>query len=100
MEPKTLGRLVIAGIIFALGLILFTQTLHVNDMQNVQVIQSIDGDVVVRREGGWYSMICPRVWTYPKASVEICNEKDKDAILMQFSNKSTASLSCQRPSLA
>lgn len=87
--------IVIGAVSLIVGVILFTQTLHVNDVQNLQVIQSINGDVTVRREGGWYSMVCPRVWTYPKASVEICNEKDKDAIKMQFSNKTTASLACQ-----
>lgn len=92
MKPTIIIPLFLALI---LGGLCFTQTLHVNDVQNLQVIQSIDGDIMVRRDGGWYSMICPRIWTYPKASVEICNEKDKDAIRMQFSNKTTASLACQ-----
>lgn len=92
MKPTIVIPLFIAGI---LGILCFTQTLHVNNVQNIQVIQSISGDITVRRDGGWYSMVCPRVWTYPKASVEICNEKDKDAIRMQFSNKTTASLACQ-----
>lgn len=92
---KTISSLVLLGIAFIIGLICFVKTLHVNDVQNIQVIQSIDGDITIRREGGWYAMICPRIWEYPKASVEICNKKDKDAILMQFSNKSTAELACQ-----
>lgn len=95
MSSKTISSLVLFGILAIIGLICFTKTLHVNDVQNLQVIQSIDGDITVRREGGWYTMICPRIWEYPKASVEICNEKDKDAIVMQFSNKSTAMLACQ-----
>ena len=95
MSNKTISSLILFGILVIIGLICFTKTLHVNDVQNLQVIQSIDGDITVRREGGWYTMICPRIWEYPKASVEICNEKDKDAIVMQFSNKSTAMLACQ-----
>ena len=95
MGNKGTSSLVIAGILLILGFICFVKTLHVNDIQNLQVIQSIDGDITVRREGGWYTMICPRIWEYPKASVEICNEKDKDAIVMQFNNKSTATLQCQ-----
>lgn len=95
MSSKTISSLVLFGILAIIGLICFTKTLHVNDVQNLQVIQSINGDITVRREGGWYTMICPRIWSYPKASVEICNKKDKDAILMQFSNKSTAELACQ-----
>ena len=95
MSSKTVSSLILFGILAIIGLICFTKTLHVNDVQNLQVIQSIDGDITVRREGGWYTMICPRIWEYPKASVEICKEADKDAILMQFSNKSTATLNCQ-----
>ena len=95
MSNKGISALIMTGIFAIIGLIRFVKTLHVNDVQNIQVIQSVSGDVTVRREGGWYAMICPRIWEYPKASVEICNEKDKDAILMQFSNKSTATLSCQ-----
>ena len=95
MSSKTVSSLILFGILAIIGLICFVKTLHVNDVQNLQVIQSIDGDITVRREGGWYAMICPRIWEYPKASVEICKEADKDAILMQFSNKSTATLNCQ-----
>ena len=95
MSNKAISTLVVAAIAGIIGLICFVKTLHVNDVQNLQVIQSIDGDITIRREGGWYAMICPRTWEYPKASVEICNKKDKDAILMQFSNKSTAELACQ-----
>lgn len=95
MSTKTLNLLVCTAIVAVLGLVCFIKTLHVNNVQNLQVIQSIDGDITIRREGGWYAMICPRIWEYPKASVEICNKKDKDAILMQFSNKSTAELACQ-----
>ena len=95
MTNKTMSSLILTGILAVVGLICFVKTLHVNDVQNLQVIQSIDGEVTVRREGGWYAMICPRIWEYPKASVEICNKTDKDAILMQFSNKSTAELACQ-----
>lgn len=95
MSSKTVSSLILFGIMTIIGLICFVKTLHVNDVQNLQVIQSIDGDIMVRREGGWYAMICPRIWEYPKASVEICKEADKDAIVMQFNNKSTATLNCQ-----
>ena len=95
MSNKGTSALIIMAVAAAIGITCFVKTLHVNDVQNIQVIQAIDGDITVRREGGWYAMICPRIWEYPKASVEICNSKDKDVILMQFSNKSTAELSCQ-----
>ena len=95
MSSKTVSSLILFCILAIIGIICFVKTWHVNDVQNIQVIQSINGDITVRREGGWYVMICPRIWEYPKASVEICKEADKDAILMQFSNKSTATLNCQ-----
>ena len=46
-------------------------------------------------EGGWYARFFPRIWNYPKASVEICSESDKDAVQLLFSNKTTATLNCQ-----
>lgn len=95
MSNKGISALIIAALAVVIGFICFVQTLHINNIQNLQVIQSINGDITVRRTGGWYTMICPRIWEYPKASVEICNKTDKDAILMQFSNKSTAELACQ-----
>lgn len=95
VNKKLIGFGIGAAVLVVLGLLAFCTLWHVNDVQNIQVVQSIDGEVTVRREGGWYLMLCPRIWTYPKASVEICNEVDKDSIVMQFSNKSTASLNCQ-----
>ena len=95
MSNKGIVSLFFTVLLVIIGVICFVKTLHVNDVQNIQVIQAIDGDITIRREGGWYAMICPRIWEYPKASVEICNKTDKDAILMQFSNKSTAELACQ-----
>jgi hypothetical protein len=92
MSNKTISSLIIAGIIALIGIICFTQTLHVNDVQNLQVIQSITGEVTVRRDAGWYMMICPRVWTYPKAGVYQLNAQDKDLLDIQFKNKSTAKL--------
>lgn len=92
MSNKTISSLVVAGIIALIGIICFTQTLHVNDVQNLQVIQSITGEVTVRRDAGWYSMLCPRVWTYPKAGVYQLNAQDKDLLDIQFKNKSTAKL--------
>ena len=95
MSNKTISALVAVAIAAIVGIICFVKTLHVNNVQNIQVIQAINGKITIRRDGGWYAMICPRIWEYPKASVEICNKTDKDAILMQFSNKSTAELACQ-----
>ena len=95
MTNKAFGWLVTMAICLIVGIWGFCKTLHCNDVQNLMIVQNIDGTVEVRREGGWFTRIWPRIWTYPKASVEICNEGDRDAIKMQFSNKTTASLACQ-----
>ena len=92
MTNKSIGTLIIVGFVFLIGIVCFTQTLHCNDVQNLQVVQSISGDVSIRREAGWYSMICPRIWTYPKAGVYQLNAQDKDLLDIQFNNKTTAKL--------
>lgn len=92
MSNKAISSLIVAGIIAIVGIICFTQTLHCNDVQNLQVIQSITGEVTVRKDAGWYSMLCPRIWTYPKAGIYRLNAKDKDLLDIQFNNKSTAQL--------
>ena len=89
MNPKIGITLCIAIILAGLC---FTQTLHVNNVQDLQIIQSITGEVTVRKEAGWYSMVCPRIWTYPKAGVYQLNAKDKDLLDIQFKNKSTAKI--------
>lgn len=89
MNPKIGIPLCIAIILSDLC---FTQILHVNNVQDLQIIQSITGEVTVRKEAGWYSMICPRIWTYSKAGVYQLNAKDKDLLDIQFKNKSTAKI--------
>lgn len=100
MSSKTISSLILFGILAIIGLICFTKTLHVNDVQNIQVIQSIDGTISVRREGGWYTKICPRIWTYPKAcnyyfSDDTQQSKDHDAPKVRYANTGTGSLNCQ-----
>ena len=95
MSNKAFGWLITFVICAVIGIWGFCKTLHCNDVQNLMIVQNIDGTIEGRREGGWFTRIWPKIWTYPKASVEICNEGDRDAIKMQFSNKTTASLACQ-----
>ena len=93
------GKIIVgvAGCVIAIALVcgLIGKFVHANNIQNLQIIQGFRGDVLVRRDGGWYWKALPRIWSYPKASLEICSAKDHDAIQMQFSNKSTAYLNCQ-----
>lgn len=100
MSSKTISSLIAAGVLGAIGLVCFVKTLHVNDVQNLQVIQDLDGKVSVRREGGWYVRICPRIWTYPKAcnyffSNDDQQSKDHDAPTVRYANTGTGSLNCQ-----
>lgn len=90
---KMLGILV--GVALFVSLVLAMLNLHRNDIQNIQVVQSVDGDIEIRRGGGWYVKFNPEIWEYPKASTETCCLNEKDAIALQFSNKSTAWLNCQ-----
>ena len=86
---------IFAVIILFIGLVIAMLNLHRNDIQNIQVVQSVDGDVEIRRDGGWYVKFNPEIWEYPKASTETCCQSENDAIALQFSNKSTAWLNCQ-----
>ena len=92
MSSKGISALIIAAIAAVIGVICFVQTLHVNNTQNLQIIQSINGEVTVRREAGWYTMICPRIWEYAKAGIYRLNAQDKDLLDIQFKNKTTAKL--------
>jgi hypothetical protein len=53
------------------------------------------GDVSVNRNCGYYSKFFPTIWTYPRAGVYVLNDKDKDALVVKFNNKSTATVYCQ-----
>lgn len=95
MSTRLVIGLASATAVLTLAIVFLWKTLHVNDVQNMQIVQSINGDVRINRDGGWYFELAPRIWTYPKASLEICSTSGRDAINLQFSNKSTAQLNCQ-----
>jgi hypothetical protein len=95
MNSKAFGWMITMTITTIIGVVIFCKMLHCNDLQNLMVVQNVDGTVEVRRAGGWFVRMFPRIWEYPKACVEICTEADKDAFKMQFANKTTASLECQ-----
>lgn len=93
--PKWISVAFCVLLVSIIGIYGFCKMLHCNDIDRIQIIQNIDGQTEVRREGGWYARFFPRIWNYPKASVEICSETDKDAVQLLFSNKTTATLNCQ-----
>lgn len=86
------GKIIATAVIVIMALICFVKMAHVNDVQNLQIIQSVTGQVTVRKQAGWYFMMCPRIWKYSKAGVYQLNSEDKDLLDIQFKNKSTAKL--------
>ena len=89
---------IIGLLVCTMGLVwLAKQMYHQTDTQNFNVVQSLTGDVSIRRNAGIWFKFFPKVWTYPKASIEICsvNAKENDPFIIQFNNKSTAKLNCQ-----
>ena len=88
----------IVGLIVAL--ILGLNFFHSNNVQNFQVVQSLNGAVEIRAEGGFYCRFFPKIWTYPKVNtVFFSNEKkeskDQDGVQVRFSNKGEGDVSCQ-----
>ena len=100
MTNKAFGWLVTMAICLIVGIWGFCKTLHCNDFDKIQVIQSIDGEITINREGGWYAMVCPKIWTYPKAcsyyfSNDTAQSKDHDAPSVQYANTGKGCLNCQ-----
>lgn len=86
------GKIIATAVIAIMVLICFVKMAHVNDVQDLQIIQSVTGQVTVRKQAGWYFMMCPRIWKYSKAGVYQLNSEEKDLLDIQFKNKSTAKL--------
>ena len=89
---------VVVGLVVAL--VLGFNFFHSNNVQNFQVVQSLNGNVEIRAEGGFYCRFFPRIWTYPKVNtVFFSNEKkeskDQDGVQVRFSNKGEGDVSCQ-----
>lgn len=97
MKNKTFAITALSVLMLvAIGMIV-GQFMHKLDNHNFAIVQSMGGDVVVRRDAGWWAQICPTIWVYPKAGIYICSNDaaEKDALNIQFNNKSTALMSCQ-----
>lgn len=96
-NSKLIAALVAVVMLICGGTWLARQMYHQTDTQNFNVVQSLTGKVTIRRDAGIWFMFFPKVWTYPKASIEICSAqaKENDPFVIQFNNKSTAKLNCQ-----
>lgn len=89
-----------AAVTILLAVVICAAFIHVNDVQNFQVVQSLSGNIEVRSDGGFYFQVMPRKWTYPKVnSVFFSNEEaestDQDGINVIFLNKGHGDISCQ-----
>lgn len=85
---------------FIVTVFLCVSVVHVNNIQDFQVVQSFDGETTVQSDGGFYIKFFPKIWTYPKVhSVFFSNEeqesKYKDGINVIFQNKGRGDISCQ-----
>lgn len=92
------GIAVIAAVV--LGIVVSSVFLHSNNVQNFQVIQSVNGAIEIRSDGGYYFRALPRIWTYPKVNTvffsnETKESKDRDGVQVRFSNKGEGDVSCQ-----
>lgn len=88
---------IIVGIVVA---VLFSLSIHSNDVQNFQVVQSPFGSISIVSDGGLYLKFFPKTWTYPKVqTVYFSNEtdesRDKDGVKVRFSNKGEGDISTQ-----
>lgn len=91
----------IAGVIAILvALFIGVFCMHSNDIQDFQVIQSMDGKTRIQADGGWYFEMMPRIWTYPKVnsvffSNDVKESEDQDGVQVTFSNKGKGDISSQ-----
>ena len=74
--------------------------MHSNDIQNFQVIQSLNGETRIKSDGGFYFQFMPKKWTYKKVNAvffsnEEAESKDKDGVQVIFSNKGKGDISSQ-----
>ena len=100
MNSKLKFSIIGATIVVCVIIGIFNSCMHSNDIQEFQVVQSIDGSTEIRSEGGFYFKFMPKVWTYKKVnSVFFSNEekesKDQDGIQVIFSNKGKGDISSQ-----
>lgn len=97
---KTNISIMAVVIAFIIAIIICSSLLHRNNIQDFQVIQSLNGSTRVKGDGGWYFELMPRVWTYPKVnsvffSNDVKESEDQDGVQVVFSNKGKGDISSQ-----
>ena len=81
-----------AVVLIAIAVAVVLQFAHKLENQNLAIVQSMTGDVDVRKAAGWWIQISPTITEYPKAGIYRLNSKDRDSLEIQFKNKSTGTL--------
>lgn len=77
---------------FAASVAVTLQFAHKLENQNLAIVQSMSGDVEVRKSAGWWIQISPTITEYPKAGIYQLNARDRDSLEVQFNNKSKATM--------
>lgn len=83
--------------LLAIAIAVTFQFAHKLENQNLAIVQSMTGDVEVRKTAGWWVQISPTITEYPKAGIYICSQESKehDPFIISFNNKSTATMNAQ-----
>ena len=89
---KMLKFAVAVFIILGIAVAITCQFAHKLENQNLAIVQSMAGDVEVRRDAGWWLQVSPTITQYPKAGIYQLDARDRDPLEIQFKNKSTAVL--------
>ena len=86
-----------AVVLIAIAVAVVLQFAHKLENQNLAIVQSMTGDVDVRKTAGWWIQISPTITEYPKAGIYICSQDSKahDPFIISFNNKSTATMNAQ-----
>jgi len=100
MGTKSFLGVVTIGICVVLAILIASVFVHVNNISQLQVIQSFTGETSVRTTGGIYFKILPKIWTYNKTnqvafSFQPDESKDNDGVHVFFANKGQGDVSTQ-----
>lgn len=100
MSTKTVMGLITMAVCVVVAIMISSAFIHVNNISQLQVIQSFTGKTSVRTQGGIYFKILPKIWTYNKTnqvafSFEKDESKDNDGVHVFFANKGQGDVSTQ-----
>ncbi len=100
MSTKSILGIVTIVICIFVAVLISSAFIHVNNISQLQVIQSFTGKTSVRTQGGIYFQVLPKIWTYNKTnqvafSFERDESKDNDGVHVFFSNKGQGDVSTQ-----